>query len=138
MTTPVLLHINGEWTPGSSGEFLDVVNPATGENVLKVARATIADLDRAAEAAVVGFDVWRRTSAIERSQIMRKAAGILRERVDGIAVQLTLENGKPLGQARLEILSAVDMIEWFAEEGRRAYGRVIPGRSMGCMQLSLR
>lgn len=138
MTNQILLHINGEWTPGSTGAYLDVVNPATGENFLKVARATTADLDRAADAAQAGFAVWRRTAAIDRSQIMRRAAEILKERTDGIAEQLTLENGKPFAQARLEILSAVDMIEWFAEEGRRAYGRVIPGRGSGGMQLSLR
>ena len=138
MTNDVLLHIDGAWVQGSGGDFLDVINPATEETILRVAKASVADLDRAADAAVRGFATWRKMSAFDRGRIMRKAADLVRERVEEIARLITSENGKPLAQARLETISAADMIEWFAEEGRRSYGRVIPSRVHGGMQLSLR
>lgn len=138
MSNDVLLHIDGAWVMGSGGDFLDVINPATEETILRVAKASVADLDRAADAAVRGFATWRKMSAFDRGRIMRKAADLVRERVEEIARLITSENGKPLAQARLETISAADMIEWFAEEGRRSYGRVIPSRVHGGMQLSLR
>lgn len=138
MTHSVLLHIDGQWTEASEGRTLDVINPATEEVVATVARAEIADLDRAAQAAERAFRTWRRTSAVERSALMRKAAGLVRERRDMIARLLTLENGKPIAQARLEVESAAEMLEWFAEEARRVYGRAIPARAPGVHQLAIR
>ena len=135
MYRDVLLFIDGEWTKSAAGRSLQVVNPATGEPIGTVAHADKGDLDRALEAAERGFRAWRKVSAYDRSKVMRKAADLLRERVDNIAPLLTLEQGKPLAEARGETLAAADIIDWFAEEGRRAYGRVIPARTEGVYQL---
>src|SRR4051794_15555717 len=120
------LLIDGGWTKSASGKTIPVVNPATGETIGNVAHAGRADLDRALKAAEKGFQVWRKMSAFDRSKIMRKAADLLRERVEAIARVMTMEQGKPLAEAKGETLAAADLIDWFAEEARRAYGRVIP------------
>ncbi|MEC8919020.1 MAG: aldehyde dehydrogenase family protein, partial [Pseudomonadota bacterium] len=91
----VKLYIDGEWREGSDGRQIDVVNPATGEVIGRVAHATTADLDAALAATERGFQTWRATSAFERYKIMRKAAELLRERADGIARLMTQEQGKP-------------------------------------------
>jgi succinate-semialdehyde dehydrogenase/glutarate-semialdehyde dehydrogenase len=135
MSSQVSLFINGVWTPAVSGATLPVVSPATGEVIRHVAKADKTDLDLALDAAEKGFHVWRRISAFERSKIMRKAAQLMRDRVEETARIMTTEQGKPLAEARLEILFAADVIEWFAEESRRAYGRVIPPRAEGVYQL---
>jgi len=135
MYSDVLLFIDGEWTKAAGGRTIPVVNPATGEPIGTVAHADKADLDRALEAADKGFRAWRKVSAFDRSKIMRKAANLLRERVDAIAPLLTLEQGKPLPEAKGETLAGADVIDWFAEEARRAYGRVIPARAEGVYQL---
>jgi succinate-semialdehyde dehydrogenase/glutarate-semialdehyde dehydrogenase len=103
-----------------------------------LAHAGIADLDRALAAAEKGFEVWRRTSAYDRSKIMRKAAGLIRERADEIAMLMTQEQGKPLAEAKGETMAGADTIEWFAEESRRSYGRVIPARAEGVYQLVIK
>jgi succinate-semialdehyde dehydrogenase/glutarate-semialdehyde dehydrogenase len=129
------LFINGVWGPSAAGRTIPVVNPATGKEIGTVAYAGTADLDRALEAVDKGFKVWRKNSAFERSKIMRKAAALLRERAEAIAPVMTMENGKTLSEAKGEVLAGADVIEWFAEEARRAYGRVIPARSEGVYQL---
>ncbi len=134
----VLLHIDGAWTQAAGGKTLSVMNPATGEENGKLAHAERADLDRALEAAEKGFAVWRKVSAYDRSKIMRKAADLLRERAGDIAVLMTMEQGKPVGEAKMEAMASADVIDWFAEEARRTYGRVIPARAEGVYQLSLR
>jgi succinate-semialdehyde dehydrogenase/glutarate-semialdehyde dehydrogenase len=134
----VLLHIAGKWRAAGGGRTLDVVNPATEEVIGTLAHAGIPDLDEALASAAAGFAVWRKLSAYERSKIMRKAADLVRERAEDIARLMTAEQGKPLVEARTEILGSADVIDWFAEEGRRAYGRVIPARAAGIYQLSLR
>ena len=139
MTYPdVQLLIDGAWGPAAGGRSLPVLNPATGEAIGSVAHAEQPDLDRALAAAQKGFEAWRKVSAYERSKLMRKAAALLRERADDIARLMVLEQGKPFAEARGETLMAPDIIEWFAEEGRRAYGRVIPARQPGVYQLVLR
>jgi succinate-semialdehyde dehydrogenase/glutarate-semialdehyde dehydrogenase len=138
MYPDVLLHIDGQWTKSAAGRSLSVVNPATGETIGTVAHAERADLDRALEAADKGFRIWRKVSAFDRSKIMRKAADILRERADAIARLLTQEQGKPLPEAKGETLAGADVIDWFAEEARRAYGRVVPARTEGVYQLVLK
>ena len=135
MYPEVQLFVDGAWTNAAAGRFLDVMNPSTGEPVGKVAHADRSDLDRALEAADKGFKVWRKVSAFDRSKVMRKAANLLRERVDIIAPLLTMEQGKPLPEAKGEVLAATDVIDWFAEEARRTYGRVIPSRTEGVYQL---
>ncbi|WP_250475256.1 NAD-dependent succinate-semialdehyde dehydrogenase [Caballeronia sp. GAFFF1] len=128
------LYINGEWCDAQGGATLDVVNPATGEKIGTVARAGIPDLDRAVAAAQAGFATWRKMSALERASLMRKAAALVRERADSIARLMTMEQGKPLAEARIEVNSAADIIEWFADEGRRVYGRIVPPRNVNAQQ----
>jgi succinate-semialdehyde dehydrogenase / glutarate-semialdehyde dehydrogenase len=135
MATRVLLFINGVWTSSVAGATLPVKNPATGEIIGDVSHAGNADLDLALDAAEKGFHKWRRISAFERSRIMRRAADLVRSRVDDIARTMTIEQGKPLTEARGEILLAADLIDWFAEESRRTYGRVIPPRAEGICQM---
>jgi succinate-semialdehyde dehydrogenase/glutarate-semialdehyde dehydrogenase len=131
------LFIDGQWLDGN-GAGEDVINPATGKVLGRLPHASKADLDRALDAAAKGFKAWRKVSAYERSKVMRKAADLLRERREAIATELTLDQGKPLAEARIEIGVAPDIIDWYAEEGRRAYGRLIPGRAEGVMQAVLR
>ncbi len=138
MYPDVQLHLNGAWTAAQAGKTLDVPNPATGESNGRVAHAEQADLDIALEATVRGFATWRRVSAFDRSKLLRKAADLLRSRADDIARLMTLEQGKPLAEARMETVAGADIIDWFAEEARRTYGRVIPARAEGIYQLSLR
>ncbi|HLW28282.1 MAG TPA: NAD-dependent succinate-semialdehyde dehydrogenase [Kiloniellales bacterium] len=132
------LLIDGEWRGGAEGKSIEVVNPATGQKIGQVAHATKVDLDAALEAVDRGFGVWSATSAFERSKIMRKAAELLRERADKIARIMTLEQGKPLPEARMETLAAADVIDWFAEEARRTYGQIIPARAAGVMQMAVK
>ena len=129
MTYPdTQLFINGQWREAAAGETLAVFNPATGKEIGRVAHARTADLDLALEAAQKGFEVWRDTPAINRSKTMRAAAALLRERATDTARLLTLEQGKPLAEAKGEVLAAADIIDWFADEGLRVYGRIVPSR----------
>lgn len=135
MNPPVQLHIDGRWSDGDSGRTIPILNPATAEPIGDVACADIADLERALRAAERGFDVWRKTPALERYRTMRRAAQILGSRSDEIARILTIENGKPLAQATIEVGVGVDVIDWCAEEARRVYGRIIPARAGDILQL---
>jgi succinate-semialdehyde dehydrogenase/glutarate-semialdehyde dehydrogenase len=101
-----------------------VINPADESIIGTVPHATRTDLDAALSAAEEGFRVWRQTSPAKRAEIITRAAQLCRERVEEMT--LTLEQGKPIAQSRLEILRGCDIIEWDATEGRRVYGRVIP------------
>ncbi|MFC7397735.1 NAD-dependent succinate-semialdehyde dehydrogenase [Chelatococcus sp. GCM10030263] len=134
----VLLFIDGVWTHGTEGQSLDVLNPATGEVLGTVAKAEKADLDRALAAAARGFETWRKVSGFERSKLMRRAAELLRERVETIARVMTLEQGKPLAEAKAELMMSADVIDWCAEEARRTYGRLIPARMPGVQQLAIK
>ncbi|MBA4267655.1 MAG: NAD-dependent succinate-semialdehyde dehydrogenase, partial [Comamonadaceae bacterium] len=122
------LFIHGQWREAAAGETLAVFNPATGKEIGRVAHARQTDLDLALEAAQKGFETWRDTPAINRSRIMRTAAGLMRERAGAIAALLTQEQGKPLAEAKGEAMAAADIIEWFADEGLRVYGRIVPSR----------
>jgi succinate-semialdehyde dehydrogenase/glutarate-semialdehyde dehydrogenase len=134
----VQLYINGHWREGADARKLPVRNPATGEVMGDLACAETADLEEVAEAANRGFEVWRKISAFDRYKMMRKAAQLLRDRVETVAQLMTLEQGKPLAEARMEVMAGADTIDWFAEEGRRAYGRVIPARQMDVYQLVIK
>ena len=136
--TDTRLLIDNQWVDAQSGKTLDVLNPATGAVIGKVAHAGTVDLDRALAAAEKGFRTWRATPAPERATLMRKAAALLRERADGIARLLTQEQGKPLVEARGETLAAAEIIEWFADEGRRTYGRIVPGRNLNATQMVIK
>lgn len=132
------LLIDGAWREAAEGRTIPVLDPATEEQIGTVAHATKPDLDAALAAAGKGFSTWSKTSAFERYQLMRKAAGILRERVKDIGWMMTREQGKPLGQAIAETAAAADLIDWFAEEGRRTYGQVIPARAPGVTQMTIK
>ncbi|MER8072945.1 NAD-dependent succinate-semialdehyde dehydrogenase [Streptomyces sp. NPDC094034] len=130
MTYPdTQLFVNDQWLDAADERSIPVRNPATGQVIGTVAHATREDLDSALDSLQRGFDVWRNHTPAERSKIMRKAADLVRTRADEIARLLTLEQGKPLAEARGETLAAADIIDWFAEEGFRVYGRLVPHRS---------
>ena len=135
MYQDVMLHIGGTWVAAQSGRTIDIINPATEEKIGTLAHAERADLDAAINAAEAGFAVWRKTSPQARAKIMRKAASLIRERADAIAPIMTMEQGKTLAEAKGETMLAADVIEWFAEEAPRTYGRVIPARADGIYQL---
>jgi len=118
------LYINGEWR--TTAETLSVVNPSTEQEIGRVPVATAADLEDALIAAKAGFDVWSRTSPKTRSDLVRAAAALMRERQDEIAHAITSEHGKPFEQARLEVIRGCEFFEWDAGEAMRTYGRVIP------------
>ncbi len=120
-----LMYIAGEWTKGS-GTPKDVINPATEEVLAQLPAATEADLDRALASTQRGFEVWSRMSAEKRCDIIMNGCRILRERAAEIAPSITMEQGKPVEEARLEVIRAASIIEWDANEGRRAYGTIVP------------
>lgn len=132
------LLINGQWQPAASGKTIAVHNPATGAVIGQLAHAGIEDLDRALAAAEKGFTIWKNTSAHERQATMRKAAALLKERADDIAALLTQEQGKPLAEAKGEVLAGVGIIEWFADEALRLYGRIVPARRGDVQQLVIK
>lgn len=138
MTVPNELFIEGEWMPASNGARRDIVNPATEEKVDSIPVATVEDLDRALAAADRAWRVWRETDAWTRSAALRRVAELVRKRADIIADVLTEEQGKPLAEARGEILAAADQFDWYADEARRIYGRVIHGHSQEHRLLVLR
>lgn len=138
MYPEIRLHIAGEWRAARSGDTLPIMNPATGEEIGRVPKAGREDLDEALQAAERGFKTWRAVSAYERGKILRKAASLLRERSDEVARVMTIEQGKPLAESKGEVLAGADTIDWFAEESRRAYGRIVPARADGVMQLVFR
>jgi len=117
------LYIRGAW---KRAEGAPVINPADESVIGTVPHASKGDLDAALDAAAKGFEVWRQASPARRAEIITAAARLIRERVDAMAEALTLEQGKPLAQAKVEILRGCDIIDWDANEGRRLYGRVIP------------
>jgi succinate-semialdehyde dehydrogenase/glutarate-semialdehyde dehydrogenase len=129
------LLIDGEWLSHAERPGEAVINPATGRPIGDLPHATQADLDRALAAAERAFADWRRRTPLERSGILRRGAGLIRERLEAIALILTLEQGKSLTESRGELLHSADLLDWCAEEGRRAYGRIIPSRNPGVRQM---
>jgi succinate-semialdehyde dehydrogenase / glutarate-semialdehyde dehydrogenase len=123
-------YIDGNWVK-PSGKSQDVINPANSKAIGELGLASKGDLDKALAAVDKGFKTWRKVSAYERGKILRKAADLVRARADDIAKVLTQEQGKVLAEAKLELISAADIIDWFAGEGQRAYGRIIPARADG-------
>jgi succinate-semialdehyde dehydrogenase / glutarate-semialdehyde dehydrogenase len=132
------LLIDGQWLSAGGRTEQPVINPATGETIGTLPHASKGDLDRALEAAKRGFETWRAVSPYDRAKLLRRAADIIRERRDHIATQLTLEQGKPLSESRVEVGSAADLFDWNADEGRRGYGRLIPPRTQGHRQMVIR
>lgn len=132
----VLLHIDGKWRGSSSGRSIRVFDPATEDTIGTVAHADKTDLDEALAAASRGFKTWRAVAPFDRAKVMRKAAALVRERSETIAWLLVKEQGKTLVEALAETATSADIIEWFAEEGRRTYGRLIPSRAQGLYQIA--
>jgi succinate-semialdehyde dehydrogenase/glutarate-semialdehyde dehydrogenase len=118
------LYIGGAWR--KTAESLPVLNPADEREIGRVPVATRSDLDAALGAAAKGFKVWGRTSPARRAEIILKAAALMRERIEDIAYSITLEHGKPIAEARAEVIRGCEFFEWDAGEGLRTYGRVIP------------
>jgi succinate-semialdehyde dehydrogenase / glutarate-semialdehyde dehydrogenase len=129
------LYIDGQWSNGSDRKGEDVINPATGKALAHLPHASAADLDQALASAKKAFATWKATPAYDRARIMHKAADLMRERHDAISKVLTIEQGKPYAESRGEVLTSADIIDWYAEEGRRSYGRIVPGRAKGVRQL---
>ncbi len=132
------LQVGGDAIMAPARKSMPVEDPATREEIGRLPIATGDDLARALEAAARGFARWRATSAYERGIVLRAAARLVRERVETISRILTLEEGKPIVESRLEVLATADIIEWCGEEGRRTYGRVVPSRSPSIRQTVLR
>src|SRR6185503_8140753 len=132
------LYIDGAWKKnGGSNKGEDVINPATEKPLAHLPHASKSDLDQALESAKKGFVVWKNTSAYDRSKILRKAADLMRERHDAISKIMVQEQGKVYVEARAEVITSADIIDWYAEEGRRSYGRIVPGRAKGVRQIVL-
>ena len=123
------LYIDGQWQPATAGGTIDIIDPATEEQVTKAAQAERADVEAAIAAAHKAFQSWRLVSGWERSKVLRRTAQLLQERSERIARQLTLETGKPIGQSKAELGAAVELIDWYADEARRIFGQTLPGRT---------
>ena len=132
------LYVDGKWIAGGGRRLEPVLDPASEEVVSEVTHARAGDLDAALAAVEREAARWRRTGALERSTILRGAASLIRTRGEQIARLISLEQGKPLRESRGEVAGSADMLDWFAEEGRRAYGRVIPARSSAFTQMAFK
>ncbi|RWJ05737.1 NAD-dependent succinate-semialdehyde dehydrogenase [Mesorhizobium sp.] len=134
----IRLLVDGEWTLGTSGKSSDLYNPATGEVIGSVPHASTGDLDHALDATAKAFKVWKNTTPAERGAILNRAAELMEKDIDRIARILTMEGGKTLSESKWELTFAIESLRWYAEEGRRAYGRVVPGRILSHRQLVLK
>lgn len=132
------LYIDGEFIQGDGRREQDVINPATEAVLGRLPHASRADLDRALAAAQRAFGLWKKTSPVERSAILRRVAELTRLRAPEIARNITLDQGKPLAEALAEVTNCAEHAEWHAEEGRRIYGRVVPPRDPAVRQFVLR
>lgn len=119
------LFVDGAWQSGEGRDTAPVVNPATGGTLAELPLASDADLAAALAAADRGFKLWRATEADERATLLRKTAALIRERSEAIATLLTREQGKPIAEAKGEVAGAAQMFDWYAEEVKRNYGRVL-------------
>ena len=132
------LLIDGQFRQGSAGEAEDVINPATEEAIGSVPHASASDLDEALAAAEKGFETWRGMTALARQAIINKACDILTADIDTHARNLTMEMGKPVGEAKIEMSLGIDVLRWYGEEGKRAYGRIVPSRIPGARQMVMK
>ena len=130
------VYLGGKWI--ATGEEIPVTNPATGEPFARVSALSREHIRSALEAAQASFSAWRATTARERGALLHRVADEVNRRADEIARIITLENGKPLAQSRGEVAMTEDHLRWFAEEGRRAYGRVIPHQVLGKRNLTVK
>lgn len=136
--TDLALYIDGVFIGADARDSDPVINPADGSVVGRLPHARTEDLDKAIASASRAFETWRWTSPLERGRILRRVADLIRERAKDIARDLTLDQGKPLGEAYAEVFNAAEHAEWHAEECRRIYGRVIPSRDRNVRQSVIR
>lgn len=129
--------IDGQWVEARDGRREDVLNPATGEPVANVPFGDAADADAAIAAAQRALPAWRACSAYERGAILQRTGALINERLEALARIMTQECGKPLAEARGEWGAAAAVFDWYAEEGKRAYGRLIPARVAGKRLMTL-
>lgn len=122
-------YIDGAWTEADDGARFDVLNPADGGVLASVPDMGAAEARRAIEAAAAALPAWRARTAKERAAILRKWFELIMAHQEDLAVLMTSEQGKPLAEARGEVAYGASFIEWFAEEGKRVYGDVIPAHS---------
>jgi len=132
------LFIDGRWRDAADGAVREVVDPASGQVTGRVARAAAQDLDDALAAAQRAFGPWRQVAARDRAAVLRRAAELVRERAPAIAATISREIGKPVAEAGQELANCADAFDWCAEEGRRAYGRLVPARQPDITQTVLR
>jgi succinate-semialdehyde dehydrogenase / glutarate-semialdehyde dehydrogenase len=132
------LFIAGIWRGASDGGTIPVIDPATGQAIADLPVATRADLDEALAAADAGFKLWRRVTAYDRAKILRAAAQLMRERAPMIGAISTREQGKPIAESTAEAYACADIFDWYAEEARRAYGRIVPSKQPGVRHLVLK
>jgi succinate-semialdehyde dehydrogenase/glutarate-semialdehyde dehydrogenase len=125
------MYIDGRWCDADAGTKLTVINPSDESIVAEVAHGGRAEAERAIDAAARALPAWRALSAYDRARVLKKTADLLRERAEVLARSLTMEQGKPLPEAKAEVLHTADTFEWFAEEAKRTYGRIIPPTNMG-------
>ena len=128
------LLINGQFRQGSEGAGEDVINPATEEVITQVPHASAADLDEALAASAEGFKTWKTMTPLARQAIINKACAILEGDLDRLSENLTMEMGKPKGESKIELQVGIDILRWYGEEGKRAYGRIVPARIPGARQ----
>ena len=129
------MRIGPKWIDAESREPFDVINPATGQAIGRLPRATDDDLDMAVDTAYRAFRDWKDRSPLERGAVLRRFADLVRAEVETIARNITLDQGKPLGEAIAEVRSSADHADWHAEEARRIYGRIIPARDPRVRQM---
>jgi succinate-semialdehyde dehydrogenase/glutarate-semialdehyde dehydrogenase len=132
------MYIDGQWCEAADGRTLAVTNPATEETVHDIAFGSRKDTHRAIAAAHKAMQSWMKLTAYDRARVLKKTAELMRERADAIARTLTLEQGKPLAEAKGEILHSADTFEWFAEEGKRTYGQIIPNSVAGKRHMTIK
>src|SRR5215471_17567396 len=130
--------IDGKWCEADGGRTLGIINPATEEVIAEVAYGGRAETRRALEAAARAMPAWMKLTAWDRAKGLKKTAELMRERADAIARTLTMEQGKPVAEAKAEILHSADTFEWYGEEGKRAYGQVIPNSAPGKRHVTLK
>jgi succinate-semialdehyde dehydrogenase/glutarate-semialdehyde dehydrogenase len=131
-------YIDGQWVSSASGNCLAVFNPATGEHLADVPDMSADEASAAVEAAHRAFGSWKKTTAKERARLLRRWYELIMEHQEALARLLTAEQGKPLAEARGEVAYGASFAEWFAEEGKRAYGEHIPSPSPTSRLLTIR
>src|SRR2546421_5813099 len=132
------MYIDGKWVEADDGRTLGVINPATEEVICDVAYGSRKETKRALEAAARAMPGWMKITSWDRAKVLKKTAELMRERADAIARTLTTEQGKPLAESKAEVLHSADTFEWFGEEGKRAYGDVIPNSVLGKRHVTLK